>query len=261
MKKIGYVALGSLLLAIVLFISGTMIGGFSELETLYDKGDFTISLPITKTMDVTKEFTDIKNLEIQAEAGTVELIEYEGSTIKVEAKNVSKKIKLYQEQNTLIVKDSFRFWHLINVTDITTRIKIYIPNSYEFNKVELEVDAGELIVPNLKANDVEIDVDAGSFKAENIIASYTKVDVDAGDARINLLNSYRSEFNCDAGDIDTTMVGSESDYSYEVDSDVGDISIGSYRSDGLSDEYSHSGGQRKIEADCNVGSIRIKMEV
>ena len=27
------------------------------------------------------------------------------------------------------------------------------------------------------------------------------------------------------------------------------------------DEYSHSGGQRKIEADCNVGSIRIKMEV
>ena len=200
MKKIGYVALGSLLLAIVLFISGTMIGGFSELETLYDKGDFTISLPITKTMDVTKEFTDIKNLEIQAEAGTVELIEY-------------------------------------------------------------EVDAGELIVPNLKANDVEIDVDAGSFKAENIIASYTKVDVDAGDARINLLNSYRSEFNCDAGDIDATMVGSESDYSYEVDSDVGDISIGSYRSDGLSDEYSHSGGQRKIEADCNVGSIRIKMEV
>ena len=143
----------------------------------------------------------------------------------------------------------------------TTRIKIYIPNSYEFNKVELEVDAGELIVPNLKANDVEIDVDAGSFKAENIIASYTKVDVDAGDARINLLNSYRSEFNCDAGDIDATMVGSESDYSYEVDSDVGDISIGSYRSDGLSDEYSHSGGQRKIEADCNVGSIRIKMEV
>lgn len=92
MKKIGYVALGSLLLAIILFISGTMIGGFSELETLYDKGDFTISLPITKTMDVTKEFTDIKNLEIQAEAGTVELIEYEGSTIKVEAKNVSKKI-------------------------------------------------------------------------------------------------------------------------------------------------------------------------
>ena len=56
MKKIGYVALGSLLLAIVLFISGTMIGGFSELETLYDKGDFTISLPITKTMDVTKLF-------------------------------------------------------------------------------------------------------------------------------------------------------------------------------------------------------------
>ncbi|MFR2502066.1 MAG: hypothetical protein ACLS85_06260 [Coprobacillus cateniformis] len=54
------------------------------------------------------------------------------------------------------------------------------------------------------------------------------------------------------------MVGSESDYSYEVDSDVGDISIGSYRSDGLSDEYSHSGGQRKIEADCNVKVLELR---
>ncbi|MFR2502067.1 MAG: hypothetical protein ACLS85_06265 [Coprobacillus cateniformis] len=54
-------------------------------ETLYDKGDFTISLPITKTMDVTKEFTDIKIWKFKC-VGTVELIEYEGSTIKVEAK-------------------------------------------------------------------------------------------------------------------------------------------------------------------------------
>ncbi|MFQ7173647.1 MAG: hypothetical protein ACLRQF_17170 [Thomasclavelia ramosa] len=37
---------------------------FSELETLYDKVIYNQS-PITKTMDVTKEFTDIKNLEIQ----------------------------------------------------------------------------------------------------------------------------------------------------------------------------------------------------
>ena len=62
MKKIGYVALGSLLLAIVLFISGTMIGGFSELETLYDKGDYTISLHNNKTIYVTKQLTNIKNM-------------------------------------------------------------------------------------------------------------------------------------------------------------------------------------------------------
>lgn len=261
MKKTGYVALGTLIIAIILFISGTMMDGFSELEKLYDKGDLNIRLPFARTMDVTEEFTDIKDLDIQAEAGKVEIIEYSGTTIKVVAKNISTKAKISKEHDTLVIDETFRFWNISNITNISTNIKVYVPNGYEFDKIKFEVDAGEFKVPDLKADNVEIDVDAGSFKAKSIITSYIKVDVDAGDVQIDLLNSYASEFECDAGNIDATMVGSESDYSYKINCDVGDIKIGNYRTTGISDEYSYHGGQRKIEADCDAGSITIKMEV
>ncbi len=110
-------------------------------------------------------------------------------------------------------------------------------------------------------DELEVDVDAGSFKADKIIADKTFIDVDAGNAKIGLLDSKISEFDADVGDIKVTMAGSESDYSYEADCDLGDIEIGSYHGDGISNEYQYHGGNRSIKADCNVGSIIIKMEV
>ena len=94
-----------------------------------------------------------------------------------------------------------------------------------------------------------------------MIAEALEVDVDAGSAKIDLLDSKKSEFNVDAGDIKVVMTGTESDYSYDVDCDLGDIQVGSYRGEGVSDEYYYHGGDRMIEADCDVGNIIIKMEV
>lgn len=261
MKKTAFVAIGALLIAFVLFISGTMIGGFGELRTLYEQEDLGNNIPIVKTMSITEEFRDIKNLKIKAEAGTVEIIEYAGDVIRVEAKNVSTKTKLTKEHDTLVIKNTFKFWNVLNITDVATKVKVYVPNSYEFDKVELDIDAGKCTVPMLKANSVDVDVDAGDFEANNIITSYIKLDVDAGNANIALLNSYTSEFDVNMGDIDVTMVGSESDYSYNVKCDVGDATIGSYRCDGISDKYNHHGGQRNIEVDCDAGSVTINMEV
>lgn len=260
MKKGGYIALGAFLLAIVLFICGTMINGFSELEALYNKGDLAVNVPWLKGSDKTMEFEGIKNLDIQAEAGTIEFSEYDGSTIKVEAKNISQKTTIVQEDKTLVIEDSSRLGYLIGRSNLKTKIKIYVPYDYEFVKVELEVDAGQMQATNLKAQNLEIDVDAGKFTADHLISAYSKVEVDAGEIKIGLLDSENSEFNCDAGNIEVTMSGNESDYSYEADVAVGDITIGSYRCDGLSDEHNHHGGPRKIVADCDVGSIKIKME-
>lgn len=261
MKKTAYIVIGSLLIALVLLISGTMMSGFSELGTLYDQGNLGNDIPIVKTMSITEEFRDIKNLKIKAVAGTVEIIEYAGDVIRVEAKNVSTKTKLSKEHDTLVIKNTFKFWNVFNITNVATKVKVYVPNSYEFDKVELDIDAGKCTVPMLKANSVDVDVNAGDFEANNIITSYIKLDVDAGNANIDLLNSYTSEFDADMGDIDVTMVGSESDYSYNIKCDVGDATVGSYRCDGVSDKYNHHGGQRSIEVDCDAGSVTVNMEV
>ena len=237
MKKTTWLVIISLVIALVLFISGVVLGGVDELVSVFHQGELNISLPFIKTRDIEKEFVNIEEL---ASAGDFEISEYNGDKIKVVAKNVSRKTELYQDNNTLIFKENFKI-DLFSINN-NTKVQIYIPKNYQFSEVKIDIDAASFKVPNLLVDELEVDVDAGSFKADKIIADKTFIDVDVGDIKV-------------------TMAGSESDYSYEADCDLGDIEIGSYHGDGISNEYQYHGGNRSIKADCNVGSIIIKMEV
>ena len=239
MKKSTLIVIISLIVAVILFISGVMLDGLTELKNAYHQDDLNISLPFVKTKDVKRQFENIKNLDIEASTGNFEIVEYSGDVIEIKAENISRRTEVYQDDETLVFKENFRFgFPIVNDTDV----KIYVPKDYRFNRVEIEIDAA-------------------SVKLANLIADELEVDVDAGEAKIDLLDSKKSEFNADVGDIKVVMTGTESDYSYDVDCDLGDIQVGSYRGEGLSDEYYYNGGDRMIEADCNVGNIIIKMEV
>ena len=258
MKKSTLIVIISLIVAVILFISGVMLDGLTELKNAYHQDDLNISLPFVKTKDVKRQFENIKNLDIEASTGNFEIVEYSGDVIEIKAENISRRTEVYQDDETLVFKENFRFgFPIVNDTDV----KIYVPKYYRFNRVEIEIDAASVKLANLIADELEVDVDAGSFKADNITVEKAVVDVDAGEAKIDLLDSKKSEFNADVGDIKVVMTGTESDYSYDVDCDLGDIQVGSYRGEGLSDEYYYNGGDRMIEADCNVGNIIIKMEV
>lgn len=259
MKKTTWLVIISLIIALVLFIAGVILDGFNELGRAYHQGDFNISLPFIRTENLKREFEGVVNLDIEASAGNFEIIEYNGSVIKVVAENVSNRSELYQENDTLIFKENFKFG-ILSIGN-NANVKIYVPVNYQFDKVDIEIDAASFNTANLLADKLEIDVDAGSFKADTIIASKTIIDVDAGEAKIDLLDSQKSEFDADVGDIEVTMKGTESDYSYKVDCNLGDIQVGNYRGEGLSDGHHYHNGARSIEADCNVGSIIIKMEV
>ena len=259
MKKTTWLVIISLVIALVLFISGVILGGVDELVSVYHQGELNISLPFIRTKDIEKEFIDIEDLDIEASVGNFVINEYNGDKIKVVAKNVSYRTELYQDNDRLIFKENFRFGFF--PINNNTKVEIYVPENHQFDKVKINIDAASFKVPNLFAEELKIDVDAGSFKADKITADKIFIDVDAGDAKIGLLDSKKSEFDADVGDIKVTMAGSESDYSYEADCDLGDIEIGSYRGDGISNEYQYRGGNRSIKADCNVGSVIIKMEV
>lgn len=255
MKKIKYIIIGSLLIALVLLVSGSMMGGFNELGAVYSDIDF--HFPFDDLMDFVEEFNDVNNLKIEADTGNIEIIEYEGTNVKVDAKNVSSKIKLEQTGDTLVIENSIR---LLGFGNNASKIQVYVPRDYQFTNIDVDVDAGSIKVANLKSEQVEINVDAGMFEAQSLISTYTKVDVDVGKARIDSLDCPESEFECDAGSIWATMTGSEADYSYSVNCDLGSLKVGGYDCEGISDKYRHQGGNRKIKADCDIGKIIIEME-
>ena len=247
MKKLKYFILSSIIIAVVLLISGSILGGFDQLETLYQRGEFDIEVPFVETVDIKNEYSNIENLEIDCQIGTVDIVEYEGTVIKVEGKNISSTIKVEKDNDTLVIKDGSQVNRLINFNNDDTGITI------------LEVDAGKMNVANIYARDLEVNVDLGSFDADNLVVENAKIDVDAGDIMINYLDSLDSEFKCDLGDIDVTLAGLESDYDYKTDCDLGDITISNYESDILKD--SNQRGKRSFTADCDAGKITINMGV
>ena len=214
-------------MALILLISGTVLGGFSQLKSTY----FDDSISNSEYA-----FVGIKNLDIEVDGCKVNIQEYDGSSIKVIS---SKSIKIVNENNDLMIEDNF---NIFNLNNSNKKITVYIPINYQFN-------------------DVDISVDAGDFAAKKITTTNLNVEVDAGKATIDLLDCLNSDFDCDVGDIEVMMVGSEADYSYDVSCDLGSVRIGNYKTDGLSDDYSFSSGMKKISVNCDASDIDIKMEV
>lgn len=232
-------------MTLILLISGTILGGFSQLKSTYFD-----SINISNNNEY--EFTGINDLEIEVDASKVIIQEYDGSIIKVSSNSAT---KIINENNTLIIEDNF------NIFNLNKKITIYIPINYQFNNVDINIDASDFEAENIYATDIEVSIDAGNFGAKKITSTNLNVEVDAGKATIDLLDCQNSYFDCDVGDIEAMMVGNEVDYSYDVSCDLGSVRIGNYKTDGLSDDYSFSGGMKKISVNCDASDIDIKMEV
>ena len=232
-------------MALILLISGTILGGFSQLKSTYFD-----SINISNNNEY--EFTWINDFEIEVDASKVIIQEYDGSIIKVSSNSAT---KIINENNTLIIEDNF------NIFNLNKKITIYIPINYQFNNVDINIDASDFEAENIYATDIEVSIDAGNFGAKKITSTNLNVEVDAGKATIDLLDCQNSYFDCDVGDIEAMMVGNEVDYSYDVSCDLGSVRIGNYKTDGLSDDYSFSGGMKKISVNCDASDIDIKMEV
>lgn len=248
MKKIKYLVLCCLLLALILLCSGMLLGGFSQLKSTYfDNNDISYAFNY--------EFEGIKNLDIDVDTSKVIIKEYEGSVVKVTG---DKLIKVESKDDTLILKDSFSFF---NLNKLKKEISVYIPSNYQFDNINLNIDAGNFKVTNIYATDLKIEIDAGNFDAKKIVTENLDAEIDAGKAVIDLLDCQNSNFDCDVSNFEVMMAGSETDYQYDINSDLSSIKIGNYKYDGFESEHHFGTGSRKIKINSDASDIEIKMEV
>lgn len=248
MKKIKYLVLCCLLLALILLCSGMLLGGFSQLKSTYFNSNDLLDV-------FDYEFEGIKKLDIDVDASKVIIEEYEGSSVKVTA---NKFIKVENNGDRLTLKDSFSFF---NLNKLENEITVYIPVNYQFDDVSLNVDAGNFKVTNIYATDLKIEIDAGNFEAKKIVTENLDAEIDAGKAVIELLDCQNSDFDCDVSSLEIMMAGSEADYQYDINSDLGSIKIGNYKYDGFENEHHFGTGSRKIKINSDASDIEIKMEV
>lgn len=122
-------------------------------------------------------------------------------------------------------------------------ITIIVPKGYVFDKVDLEMGAGQADISDLCANILDIEVGAGQADLLNVDVQY---------------------FNAStgAGQIQAELVGNETDYNYDVECGIGEIVIGnnSYGGFGRDTNIENPGAERKLNVECGVGQIVIEFQ-
>lgn len=175
------------------------------------------------------------SLDVELGAGKVQICYADVEKVEVEQEETAG-FRCYVEETTLHVEGGKKF----GVNNNRAKIVIRIPQNYTFAEFELKIDAGEASVDGIVANEASIDVDAGKAIIKNLDAKKVDATVDAGELHIQ-------------------VVGKQENYNYNLECDVGTIRIGeeSYTGLGTEKKIKNPDAERFLEADCDVGKIRI----
>lgn len=137
----------------------------------------------------------------------------------------------------------------LNLTGINLPKDLYIiitiPEDFRFEKVSLDLDAGNMNIKNLSADSLRLDVDAGNIKMEDVEAGEVTADVDAANFEVTDLTTDRFTVDIDAGNLD--IRDSYIDYIY-ADVDMGNVE-------------SHNCTINSGECDVDLGNISLRGEI
>lgn len=260
MKTVNKMILGLVITGCVVLVIGFSLGGYKQMSNLFDSDGHYWGWRIQGGTNIDKEFDNIQNLNLEIDTSNVTIQEYAGNSIRVEARNVSKKMKIIDENGTLMIEDKNGIWGFgIGLFRSDGEVIIYVPQDKEFNSVEIDLDAGSINLDTLQSNSLEVQVDAGKLNGKSVICNRGEFEVDAGKISLDTIDGQSLKFDVNAGKIDATLVGKEEEYRYQAKCDVGTMEIGSYSANGINTKDSGGMGSRYIEAECNVGKIDIRM--
>lgn len=261
MKTVNKTIIGLIITGCVIIIAGFSLGGYKQMSTIFENDGNYWGWRLHATTDIDREFDNIQNMNLEIAASNVTIEEYSGTLIRVEARNVNKKMEIIDQNGTLMIDDKEGTWGLgIGLFQSSGKVTIYVPQGKEFNSVEMDVDAGSISLGTLQSTSLEVQVDAGKLSGKSVTCNRGEFEVDAGKISFDKLDGQSLKFDVNAGKIEASLVGNEQEYRYQAKSDVGTVRIGSYKANGIDTEDSGGMGSRYIEAECNVGKIDIRME-
>lgn len=213
-------------------------------------------------------YDNIRKLKIEAAVGTVEIRgEYrenpEDTAIRVERYREDGK----QVQNYTIIQDDDelkieckRYGGHASPYEIES-VVIYIPDGYQFRKVEVEVLASGFYADELNANEVDLELRAGEINISGGQIEYLDVECQAGNLECDALITGNADVECQAGSVNIALSGSKDQYNYELECKTGSINLidseeESYNSLWKKKYIDYRAG-KTVELDCAAGEINV----
>lgn len=267
-KIMKYLAIFFAVTLIINIFSGA-VSLLSGITSLFNNKNYNEENTYVYTIDEINKINDLK-----IELNVSELIIKNGETFSVQTNN--RRVKHSISNDTLILKENgyFNF-------NFTNKVIITIPEDKIFNKVKIDLGAGNFNVDDFASLYLDVDAGAGNINANNLSVT-EEFEIDGGAGNITILNSQVNNMDLDNGvgefkfdgmlfgntEVDmgvgnvTLNLTTDLDlYNIEIDKGIGNIIINNEKIKG---DYNNKNIQntKSIKIDGGVGNISInKMTV
>lgn len=196
-----------------------------------------------KFQEDTIDIETVQNLNV--ESGIGEFVIETSEEFKVVAENVSKNYSCKVENGTLKVIDKTK--NVFKFNDKSApKITVYIPESFYFDTVNLDLGVGETNISSLKADRIDIDCGAGELNVDYLEAR-EKISIDGGVGEFTIKDSVMNDLDFDAG-VGESNITAKLTGKCEIDTGVGQTIIKLI-------DFDESKG--KITTNKGIGEIRV----
>lgn len=211
---------------------------------------------------------DVKNLNIDAETGTIFIAEDPSATeMKIFCNKDGGAYYLEEGQEELDIQ-LFRE----KKEDEDIKFAIFLPVNYHFQSVNMELEpadskgfnllegnSGPVVIANvLSANELNIKASVAGVKIKNGNVETLSIDNEVGGVEFSGVTSGNIDAQCEVGGIKLELIGKKEDYNYDYQYDVGTIRIEDENMTALSDEnWVDHGAGKEMNLECEVGAIEV----
>lgn len=220
----------------------------------------TVSLPSfntvkidSKVMNLSIEKGDDYSIQCDSTEKLNPKYEIKDNTLIVSQKQ---KIKIHNFMNTqkcsvhiTIPEDTTL--ELINVDGATGDINL---SNLDVTTLKIDNSVGDVKMDDCKTDSIDIDTSTGDVKLNGCEANEINVDTSVGDTVLKDIIFEKLYVDGSVGDVKVSSPKDLSDYAYDLDTSIGDVSI-----NGVSHkkEYQQKGTDGKITVDNSTGDISI----
>lgn len=237
--------------------------------------DYEIWKDDVKKTKITEDKVDKLNLELGGCLFEIKLSEDEAYYVAYEGKG---KGQAYAKGDELYVKViNNKAGSLGNGENCCV---LYVPKGVIFDKVNVDLGAGQVNLDALETKELKLDLGAGQVLSKGLCAEELSISVGAGDVSLQdaklekvkikvgagnceIQGDIREEVDaeCALGNITLKLLGEEKDFDYDCDCVSGNISIAGKEYSGIAKEINvDNEADKKMDLECAMGNIEIEFQ-
>ena len=206
--------------------------------------------------ETVQTYRGIRELDAEIYAGTLEIRRTTEAEVRVETSGmrVSYGFRAWQDEETLELSTQKK----ISTKNNKSKIIVYLPEDLELQEASLDLGAGVLYIEDIKVGSLDVEIGAGQANLDQFHAGELDVSCGAGQVVLSGEVTAEADLECGTGEIIYHAVGAEEDYNYDLESGIGEISVGSQKISGFGkDKFINNNAYKTIKISCGIGKVSV----